>query len=296
MIMSVIQKENAIVKTLLRELASHGFAMRIYEGEDWAGPTTANPDTAFEMTHSTDQDTVYLYVRENALDGMNQELKDFYAAKKAKEPNEKSFAYGSVLLVYGNDGYDVIADNTTSIEPFIEKTSALADAIEEGAGITPKLKESVVLETFINEMIEHGFTIRVHDGEEWAGPATKNAQTALAMTRSTDEDTICMYVRESDLSNVSEELKSYYSAQKEANPEKAAFQFASALMVYGNDGYDVIADHSARLQPFMVKTEAVIEAIENETYDFNIDYDQLAEQALKEKEPSKAPTFDGPSM
>lgn len=291
-----IKIEKAIVKCLMNELADHGFAMAVHDGEGWAGPITQHPDIAFNTAFSTDEDTLCLFVRENVLEGSVQELKDFFTSKKAEHPDKKSFQFSSVQLIYGNDGHDVIADYGMKIEKYIEKTNALAEAIECGAGITPKMKEEVVLETFFNEMADHGFTMRVHEGEDWAGPATKNAKTAMSMTRSTDQDRIYLYVRESDLDHVSQELKDFFAKHKSVRPDKAIFLFSTASMVYGNDGHDVIADHGTNLEPFLKKTEAVIEAIEDGTYDFNIDYDKLAEQSLKKTEPNKTVEFDGPSM
>lgn len=291
-----INVEKAIVKCLMNELADHGFAMVVHDGEDWAGPITRHPDIAFNTAFSTDEDTLFVFVQENVLEGNDQELKDFFTAKKAEHPDKKSFQFSSIQLIYGNDGHDVIADYGMRIEKYIEKTEALADAIESGAGVTTKMKEEAVMEAFFSEMADHGFTMRVHEGEDWAGPATKNAKTAMSMTRSTDQDRIYLYVRESDLDHVSQELKDFFAKHKSVRPDKTTFLFSTATMVYGNDGYDVIADHGTSLEPYLKKTEAVIEAIEDGSHDFKIDYDKLAEQALKKTEPNKAMNFDGPSL
>jgi len=294
-----INVEKAIVKCLMNELADHGLAMIVHDGEDWAGKITRNPDTAFDTAFSTDEDTLFVFVQENVLEGNDQELKDFFTAKKAEHPDKKSFQFSSIQLIYGNDGHDVIADYGMKIEKYIEKTEALAEAIAEGAGVTTKMKEEAVMEAFFNEMVEHGFTIRVRDAledGEWAGPATRNAQTAMSMTRSTDEDRIYLYVRESDLDGVCEELKNSFTTHKAVMPEKNSVLFSTANLIYGNDGYDVIADHGIKLEPYLKKTEAVIRSIEDGTFDFKIDYDKLAEQALKKTEPNKAMNFDGPSL
>jgi hypothetical protein len=116
------------------------------------------------------------------------------------------------------------------------------------------------------------------------------------MTRSTDEDRIYLYVRESDLDGVCEELKNSFTTHKAVMPEKNSVLFSTANLIYGNDGYDVIADHGIKLEPYLKKTEAVIRSIEDGTFDFKIDYDKLAEQALKKTEPNKAMNFDGPSL
>ncbi len=39
---------------------------------------------------------------------------------------------GWVRFVYGNDGWDVINDYTTNLEPILEKVNLLADRLEEG--------------------------------------------------------------------------------------------------------------------------------------------------------------------
>lgn len=131
---------------------------------------------------------------------------------------------------------------------------------------TVKQQEAIVIKAFLKEVIGHGFMVRVHDGEEWAGKLTTNASLAYTQTGSVDEEAIAVFVHEDKLDKVNQELKDFFAKCKETMPEKKVFQFSSVTLVHGNDGYDVIADNGTRLDPYIVETTKTANDLENDTY------------------------------
>lgn len=107
--------ERAIARELVTHILSLGYGVRVHDGGDWAGGTRHTLSEVMDDLMSTDEDK--LYVR------MNQ-------------PDQDGTLYKSVgwfHLVYGNDGWDVIADQTNSelCDTCGEVAQELADALGE---------------------------------------------------------------------------------------------------------------------------------------------------------------------
>ncbi len=92
--------ERTIVQSLVTELIDHGFWLCLDDGDGSSIATNDGP-VLLDSMMETDIDRIEAY------------------------PNG-----GSVLLVYGNDGWDVIADYSPNLEPLIAKTLDLSAAFE----------------------------------------------------------------------------------------------------------------------------------------------------------------------
>lgn len=99
--------EARIMRSAIGELLSHGFTLGVYDGEETTIHHSASALDVFAALRTTDDD--YLIVYAAGDDGPR---------------------FGWVRFVYGNDGFDVIADNTTNLEPHLVATTALAESLE----------------------------------------------------------------------------------------------------------------------------------------------------------------------
>lgn len=100
--------ERAIAREVVDGLLRFGYTVDVFDGEGYALKRSCDADAIMDALHATDED--YLY----AHDG------DRLA--------------GWVRLVYGNDGYDVIADYTLSLTMALKGAESLADLIADAAG------------------------------------------------------------------------------------------------------------------------------------------------------------------
>ena len=83
--------EKKIVGLVLNSVYSSGYTCRLFDGESWATNKDATIKEIMYYLMSTDEETLVVYDA---------------AGKRV----------GAIYLVYGNDGYDVIADHTDNIE------------------------------------------------------------------------------------------------------------------------------------------------------------------------------------
>lgn len=102
--------EKRIVTELVRELLNHGFYLSTDNGEDDMCPVSNR--------------------EKSVLDGLFQCDEEFIRVLRKYDDGAFKLA-GTILLVYGNDGWDVIADYHTSLEPFMKSTQELAESIME---------------------------------------------------------------------------------------------------------------------------------------------------------------------
>jgi hypothetical protein len=96
-----ISIEKRIVKSAVSELEAAGFVVMVDYGDDDLEPATD------ENLQACDEEV----------------LVAFKDGKRA----------GVVWLIYGNDGYDVIADNSGSLDKHLVETTKLAEQLEENA-------------------------------------------------------------------------------------------------------------------------------------------------------------------
>lgn len=103
--------ERRIIRQLIADLLDAGYAISVSDGED-----------GFFLRQSRDFNAIQV-----ALGTMDEDLLYATAAAAAAGhvPKHTSFVH----LVYGNDGWDVICDNSVSLEPALTRTNALVEKL-----------------------------------------------------------------------------------------------------------------------------------------------------------------------
>jgi len=102
-----ITVEREIFRRTVAALLAAGYELRIWEGEDWACERTADAALLENNMMSTDEDLLKVYEKGATV------------------------SIGWVRFIYGNTGWDVIADNTTNLEAALKPVTDYADAIAE---------------------------------------------------------------------------------------------------------------------------------------------------------------------
>lgn len=99
--------EKAIIATLVESAIAKGYNLSVCDGEAWPLKRSTSVADVMAALFSTDEETIAIRI--------DREL------------------VGFVALIYGNDGYDVIADHTDTEEMriVIDAATLLADEIEE---------------------------------------------------------------------------------------------------------------------------------------------------------------------
>lgn len=111
--------ERAIVRRAAQDLLAAGFQLRVWNGEGYECART--PDLAVVMSAIMASDQEELCVLEAPVP----------AHLSTPGTVHDTWAYvGSVCMVYGNDGYDVISDNSASVEEYLEGATELANELE----------------------------------------------------------------------------------------------------------------------------------------------------------------------
>lgn len=106
--------ERAIVRQVVKDILSHSEAgertmISVYDGEDYAVRKSSSLEEIMNSIMSTDTDSLGIRI---------------------VDAEGKDLPIGCVFLIYGNDGYDVIADNHMSVEPFLKGATALSEEFE----------------------------------------------------------------------------------------------------------------------------------------------------------------------
>ena len=105
-----IQVMQLTIKTFLEA----GFALSVFDGEEYPVFGSTDAEKIFEAMYSTYQDylMVHKIVDRNVTDQEGQ-------------------AFGRLFFVYGNDGWDVINDHTVNLEPWMAPIENLIDQLQE---------------------------------------------------------------------------------------------------------------------------------------------------------------------
>ena len=90
--MNTTQIEQKIVSLIIDSCFSSGYAVRIHDGECWASSVYDTKEEHLASIQNTDMESLVVFNRDTRK------------------------RVGSIELVYGNDGYDVIQDHTDNIE------------------------------------------------------------------------------------------------------------------------------------------------------------------------------------
>ncbi|SAI73144.1 Uncharacterised protein [Bordetella ansorpii] len=94
--------ERAIVRRAAQDLLAAGCELRIHDGEPWACPLTSDLADVMNAVMATDEDLMFVF-----------------------SPTDRHPRV--IRFVYGNDGWDVIADYHTSLERLLAGADALAE-------------------------------------------------------------------------------------------------------------------------------------------------------------------------
>ena len=99
-------QEDTIIRAVVKKLIKAGFTIAVHNGED------------LSLEHSTDLEAI--------LGSLRATGSDMLIADHTEQQSR-----GAVLLVYGNDPFEVIADYSLSIETHLQKALDIAREIEE---------------------------------------------------------------------------------------------------------------------------------------------------------------------
>lgn len=100
--------ERRIVRAAIAGLLADNYLISVHDGEETVLTKSTDAKAIEAAMFSTDED-------------------QFHVVRGQGAGTEK----GWVLFVYGNDGFDVIADNTVNIESSLKAATELADKIAE---------------------------------------------------------------------------------------------------------------------------------------------------------------------
>jgi hypothetical protein len=106
--------ERAIVRRAVKDAIAAGFCVRVHNGEDYACERTQDPAVAMGAIQQTDMDRIdVLRVSETSPTGFTR--------------------VGWLQCVYGNDGWDVISNNTVNLDDLglLKGASELANNYED---------------------------------------------------------------------------------------------------------------------------------------------------------------------
>ena len=98
-----IKIEKQIAHKIVSDALAAGYALSVFDGEEYQCEKSMDFDTVFGALFSSDEDVI-----------------EFHLADKKT---------ASVILIYGNDGYDVIHDYSPSLGPVLEGATLLSDAL-----------------------------------------------------------------------------------------------------------------------------------------------------------------------
>lgn len=108
-----IVTERAVIRHALQALFAAGYRVQVFDGEERATLVTDNLDAVMAAVCACDEEWLYVY---------------------AKREDDRWVHFGTIYLVYGNDGPDVIADHHTKLEDVLAATSEFAESLYEFAG------------------------------------------------------------------------------------------------------------------------------------------------------------------
>ena len=109
--------EKLVLKSAIAELLSHGFSLSVNDGEETTLVRSFDPDAIFGAMMTTDEDYLHAHRPDGKLN--------------APGTGEAYDSFGWVRFIYGNDGWDVINDYSHRLEPYLVKTNALIDEMQE---------------------------------------------------------------------------------------------------------------------------------------------------------------------
>lgn len=116
--------------------------------------------------------------------------------------------------------------------------------------------DRLIAERIILCCLDQGYEVRVHDGEGWDGPATKDF--VLLVSKLFQADVTSLYIY----------------------PPNSRQHVGWVLLIGGESGWDVIVDHSMSIEPLLKEAEKLAEEFENGTRSPVIDRHYYIEQTF----------------
>lgn len=109
--MATIQETEAkIMRRVIKDALAAGYCLSVNDGEEFTVRLSLSATEVFNALRTTDEDHLYMY-----------------AVNLAGVTEFK----GRVYFVYGNDGYDVICDHSTSLTDLLKGASDYAESLAD---------------------------------------------------------------------------------------------------------------------------------------------------------------------
>ena len=97
--------EQKIIRRAVTDILGEGYKISLYDGGDFTVKRSADLNLILNATQTTDRDMLKVYEGDELI--------------------------GTIILIYGNDGHDVIADYSLSLEEVLKGASLLADELAD---------------------------------------------------------------------------------------------------------------------------------------------------------------------
>ena len=97
--------EQKIIRRAVTDILGKGYKISLYDGGDFTVKRSADLNLILNATQTTDRDMLKVYEGDELI--------------------------GTIILIYGNDGHDVIADYSLSLEEVLKGASLLADELAD---------------------------------------------------------------------------------------------------------------------------------------------------------------------
>lgn len=107
--------ERQIVRSAATALLAAGYRLRVHDGVEFSCKLTDQLDPIMDAIMATDSDALVVY-----------------RLQKLDDQGERWTRFGGLSLIYGNDGWDVIADQTYAVfDEVLQDTNDFAEAVAE---------------------------------------------------------------------------------------------------------------------------------------------------------------------
>ena len=97
--------EQQIIRRAVTDILGKGYKISLYDGEEFTVKRSTDLNLILNATQTTDRDMLKVYEGDSLI--------------------------GTIILIYGNDGHDVIADYSLSLEEVLKGASLLADELAD---------------------------------------------------------------------------------------------------------------------------------------------------------------------
>ena len=95
--------EREIVQAAITQVLAAGFLIEVNDGEEDVLEPSKDYDAIYNSMFTTDEDWLFVY-----------------------RGDEEGYM-GWVRFIYGNDGYDVLSNNTVNLEPYLTEATKLSN-------------------------------------------------------------------------------------------------------------------------------------------------------------------------